>query len=101
MRQSQPCEQRLRQLIGTDLSADEVERLASVDALLRVAAACDRDDAVPTSGFTERRRDDQTHELKLTFGQLALVYMHSGTDKPRTRLLPSEEDRHDTNNDKA
>jgi len=50
MRQSQPCEQRLRQLIGTDLSADEVERLASVDALLRVAAACDRDDAVPTSG---------------------------------------------------
>ena len=50
MRQSQPCERRIRQLIGTDLPADEFERLASVDALLRVAAACDRDDAVATSG---------------------------------------------------
>jgi hypothetical protein len=42
MRQRRLCEQRLRQLIGADLPAEQVERLAHVDALLRFAADHDR-----------------------------------------------------------
>jgi hypothetical protein len=42
LRQGRPCEQRLRQLIGADLPAEQVERLAQVDALLRFAADHDR-----------------------------------------------------------
>jgi hypothetical protein len=183
-------------LIGTDLPPDEVERLASVDALLRVAAACDRDDAVATSGdgldckrmrgsisaaldgqlselesirmrehvetcpscatfkadaerlatalrtappqlvsrplaappkhasafklherrsseehargnlrlvatpattrFTEHRRNDQIHELKLTFGQLALVYKSLQAVKTLGALPPQDELLNDT-----
>jgi hypothetical protein len=45
----------LRQLIDTDLPAGELRRLRRVDALLRVA-------------------DAQTHELRLTYGELSLVY---------------------------
>ena len=45
----------LRQLIDTDLPAGELQRLRRVDALLRVA-------------------DAQTHELRLTYGELSLVY---------------------------
>lgn len=42
MTQNAPCEQ-LRELIDADLPADELKRLARVDALLRAAAARDRD----------------------------------------------------------
>jgi hypothetical protein len=45
MRQNAPCEHRLRELIDADLPADELARLACVDALLRVAAAHDREEA--------------------------------------------------------
>jgi hypothetical protein len=45
----------LRQLIDTDLPAGELQRLRRVDALLRAAAA-------------------RTHELRLTYGELSLVY---------------------------
>ena len=37
-KQNTRCEQRLRELIDADLPPDELERLARVDALLRLAA---------------------------------------------------------------
>jgi hypothetical protein len=39
MKQNARCKQRLRELTDVELPADELERLARVDALLRVAAA--------------------------------------------------------------
>lgn len=45
MNQSSACEQRLRDLLGTDLSASELRRLAHADAQLRLTAAHDRDQA--------------------------------------------------------
>jgi hypothetical protein len=46
MQQSQQCAPRLRELIDTDVPADEFERLARVDALLRASvrteAPCER-----------------------------------------------------------
>jgi hypothetical protein len=186
----------LGELLDYVLPADEHERLARVDALLRVAAACDRDDAIATSGdardcermrgsisaalegerselesirmrehvetcpscatfkadaerlatalrtappepvsrplaappkhgsafqlrerrsieehargnlrlvatptttgFTEHRRNDQTHELKLTFGQLALVYKSLQAVKTLGALPPQDELLNDT-----
>jgi hypothetical protein len=50
MNQSRAREQPLGELIDDDLPADELERPASVDALLRVAAARDRDEAIVASG---------------------------------------------------
>jgi hypothetical protein len=50
MNQSRAREQPLGELIDDDLPADELERLARVDALLRIAAARDQDDAIATSG---------------------------------------------------
>jgi hypothetical protein len=44
MNGSPPC-QRLRQRIEADVPADELERLAHVDALLRIVPARDRDEA--------------------------------------------------------
>ena len=49
MHQSSACEQRLRELIGTDLPANELRRLAHADAQLRLTAAHDRDQAAKTS----------------------------------------------------
>lgn len=45
MNQSSACEQRLRDLLGTDLPANELRRLAHADTQLRLAAAHDRDRA--------------------------------------------------------
>src|SRR5262245_45501574 len=79
----------LRELVGTDLPAREHERLARVDAFLRIAAARDMSpDAGPQPGRPSLRllaappveieptrdRTVRTHELKLTFSELALVY---------------------------
>jgi hypothetical protein len=44
MNGSPPSEQ-LRKQIDADVPADELERLAQVDALLRIVAAHDRDEA--------------------------------------------------------
>lgn len=45
MNQSSAREQRLRDLLGTDLPANELRRLAHADAQLRLTAAYDRDQA--------------------------------------------------------
>ena len=55
----------VRELIDTDLPAEELERLERVDALLR--AARPRLRLIPARG-------EQTHELKLTFRELSLIY---------------------------
>jgi hypothetical protein len=49
MGQSARCEQPLRELMDADLPADELERLARVDALLREAAALDQEEAATLS----------------------------------------------------
>jgi hypothetical protein len=55
----------LRQLIDTDLPAGELQRLRRVDALLHAAR--------PRLRLVSAR-DEQTHELRLTYGELSLVY---------------------------
>ena len=45
MNQSRACERRLRELIGINLPANELRRLARADAQLRLTAAHDRDQA--------------------------------------------------------
>jgi hypothetical protein len=49
MNWSRACVQPLRDLIDDALPVKELERLARVDALLRIAAARDRDDAIVAS----------------------------------------------------
>jgi hypothetical protein len=103
MRQNARCEQRFRELIDADLAAEELERLARVDALLRVAAAHDREEAatlLPRARFRDRRgtngstwagRDDETQELKLTFRQLALIHKSLQAVKTLSVLPPQDE----------
>jgi hypothetical protein len=50
MYQCRADEQPLDDTIDADLPLEEVERLAHVDALLRVVAARDRSDAIAPSG---------------------------------------------------
>jgi hypothetical protein len=122
MRQNGRCEQRFHELICTDLPADDLERLAPVDALLRGAAARDREEAASlpprarfsecpssgafkadaeramtaTNGSTWPGLDHQTHELKLTFGQRALVYKSLQAVKTLGALSPQDELLNDT-----
>jgi hypothetical protein len=131
MRQSQPREHRLRQLIGTDIPADEVERLTRVDALLRLAADHDRvegqvfcfalrvatrarrpsyanhGEAVRSTSrpvatrsaatpAARRRIDNETHDLKLTFGELALIHKSLQAAKTLGALPPQDELLNDT-----
>jgi len=147
MRQSPSCERRLRNLIGTDLPADELEQLARADALLRVTAARDcgrrrrpharahveerlscrsfeadaetgattlratlseplsRQLAVPLAtapAFPSRQRlpgegvRPRTYELKLGFGELALVYKSLQAVKTLGALPPQDELLNDT-----
>jgi hypothetical protein len=136
-----PPELELRELIDADLPADEVERLARVDALLRIAArrvqdpdpapslvprarchdgarrtgrcARERPGRVPAkrrsdtdnppatadahatppaiTGSTPHRADEQTHELKLSFGELALIYKSLQAAKALGALSPQDE----------
>jgi hypothetical protein len=159
----------LRELIDADLPADEVERLARVDALLRVAACVHDPDPAPslvprakcrdgarpmgrfarkragrvpakrrsgtdnpqagvdaeridrihyqerstgeetgraslslvatpraTTGSTPHRPDEQTHELKLSFGELALIYKSLQAAKTLGALPPQDELLNDT-----
>ena len=55
----------VRELIDTDLPTAELRRLERVDALLRTARPRLRLVAA---------RGEQTHELKLTFRELSLIY---------------------------
>ena len=61
----QGSHQLLREFTDTDLRADEVERLARVDALLRAAR--------PRSRLVAGR-GEQTHELNLTFREPSPIY---------------------------
>jgi hypothetical protein len=56
----QRCAQRLRDLIGAEVPDDELERLARVDASLRLAAAHDRrcPHAPRTKNARRRSTDD-------------------------------------------
>lgn len=57
MNQSGACEQRLRDLLGTDLPANELRRLAHADAQLRLTAALDRDQAARADAQPHKRVD--------------------------------------------
>jgi hypothetical protein len=131
----------IRELIDADVPADELERLARVDGLLRVAAArvgapdeasglwpratfrdrgasacsgaggrnrihqrrrCTSGEAVrrrsslgttppATTGSTWHRRDRQTHELRLSFGELAVIYKSLQAAKTLGALPPQDE----------
>jgi hypothetical protein len=99
MKQSASNAERLRDLTDTDLGGDELERLARVDALLhcdvaaRVARPCLRLVATSpaTAGTTRNRSDKPTHELKLTFGELALVSKSLQAVKTLGALPPQDE----------
>jgi hypothetical protein len=124
----------LRELIDTDLPADELERLARLDLLLRVAAGRVRADNRPagagaehrtggvsrvhrherrageevarpssrlvtppaTTGSTGHRADEETYELKLGFGQLALIYKSLQAVRTLGALPPQDELLNDT-----
>jgi NAD(P)-dependent dehydrogenase (short-subunit alcohol dehydrogenase family) len=98
MNQSRAREQPLGELIGDDdLPADELERLTRVDALLRIAAACDRDDAIETSGDgrdRERMRGSISAALDGELSELELARIGSpisavASDEPsRARAGP-------------
>jgi hypothetical protein len=88
MEQTTRCEQ-LTELIDTDLPADELERLARVDRLLRTVRPRVRLVATPES--TRPRPDEQTHELKLTFGELSLIYRSLQAAKTLGVLPPEDE----------
>jgi hypothetical protein len=126
MKQSTPCQQ-LRELIDTDLPPAQLERLARIDAVLRVAVARDRDGAsermrpsisaaldgelselesirmrehpslrlvaTPSAaaGARQRGADRETHELKLTFSELALVYKSLQAVRTLGALPPQDE----------
>jgi hypothetical protein len=121
MNQSRGCEQRPSELIGVDLPAGELKRLARVDALLREAVAGDRANTrrLEVSGdarhgeqirpslrlvaarparaeSTRHGTEKQIHELKLTFGQLALVYKALQAAKTLGALPPQDELLNDT-----
>src|SRR5262245_1781424 len=107
MGQSAHRDQRLRELFDADLPADELERLAGVDALLRAVADQDRDrDArfadrpslslVATTGSSEPGDVDRTYELNLTYGQLDLLSRALQAVKDLGRVPPQDELLNDT-----
>lgn len=79
--------QQVRELIDIDSPADDLQRLARMDALLRaVAAAGERRGSIsPDHGLRPHRADKQMHELKLTFSELALVLRLAAAEKEVTR----------------
>ena len=96
-------EQRLRGLIDADVPAGELERLGRVDTLLRAVAGRDRDEAA-----TEPRRsslslvaaptpteestcDDESHDVKLTYGELVLVHKSLQAVRALGHLPPHDE----------
>ena len=99
----QRSEPRLCELIDTDLPADELERLARVDAFLRTAVPSDgAGESVRPSlrlvttqpaatASTHERADKQTHELKFTFNELALIYKSLQAAKTLGALPPQDE----------
>jgi hypothetical protein len=125
-------QQRLRELIDTDMPADELERLARVDALLRASvhteAPCERTRAAISAALdhelselesvrvrkhvercascsafqadAERQatalrtaplESAETYELKLRFGELALIYKSLQAVKTLGALPPQDE----------
>jgi hypothetical protein len=70
MRQNGRCEKRFHELICTDLPADDLSECPSSGAFKADAERA----MTATNGSMWPGLDHQTHELKLTFGQLALVY---------------------------
>lgn len=132
MQQSQQCAPRLRELIDTDVPADELERLARVEALLRASirteTPCERTRAAISAALdhelselewvrvrkhVERcascrafQADDarqaatlgatplepaETYELKVGFGELALIYKSLQAVKTLGALPPQDE----------
>jgi hypothetical protein len=136
MQQSQQCAPRLRELIDTDVPADELERLARVDALLRasvhteppcertraaISAALDHElselesvrvrkhvercascrafqadaeqeaTALRTAPLKPARTATEAYELKLGFGELALIYKSLQAVKTLGALPPQDE----------
>jgi hypothetical protein len=132
MQQSQQCAPRLRELIDPAVPADELERLARVDALLRasvhteapceraraaISAALDHElselDSVRVRKHVERcascrafqadaeqeatalrtapLKPAETYELKVGFGELALIYKSLQAVKTLGALPPQDE----------
>jgi Putative zinc-finger len=140
MQQSQQCAPRLRELFDTDLPADELERLAHVDALLRASvcteAPCERTRAAISAALDhelselesvrvrkhvercasckafqadaeryatalrtaplEPRATTETYELRLAFGELALIYKSLQAVRTLGALPPQDELLNDT-----
>jgi hypothetical protein len=82
------------ELIGTDLPAAEVERLARVDALLREAARPRLrvvTTEAATTGPARHAVDEQTYQLTLTFRELAVIYKSLQAAKALEALPPRDE----------
>jgi len=92
---------RLRELVDADLRPDELERLARVDAVLRAVAGPMRP-LEPRARHTGRptlrlvtpaEAEGRPDELRLGFGELALIYQSLqaaktlGTRSPQDELL--------------
>jgi hypothetical protein len=89
----------LGELIGTDLPAEEVERLARVDAVLREAARPKLrvvSTEAATTGPARRAADEQTYQLTLTFRELAVIYKSLQAAKTLQALPPQDELLEDT-----
>jgi hypothetical protein len=84
----------VRELIDDDPPAGELERLARVDALLRVVRPPLR--LVATPGSTRQEPDEETYELKLTFRELSFIYRSLQAAKTLRALPPQDELLEDT-----
>ena len=65
----------LNQMIDVDLPFEELERLARVDALLRVIAAHDRSDAIAPSGRSRTCRFPKRKEASEMVRALSLILL--------------------------
>jgi Putative zinc-finger len=97
MNQSRAREQPLGELVDDDLPADELERLARVDALLRVAAARDRDEASVASGDgrdCERIRASISAALDGELSELESIRAHEHVERcPSCAAFQADADR--------
>ena len=84
MRQ-RPCEARVRSLIDTDPPDDGLGRMARVDALLRGAAAKQRD------GCRQPRARRKAHKLELSNAELLLIYRSLEAAKTLRVVHPQDE----------
>jgi hypothetical protein len=92
MRQNARCKPRFRELIDANLPAEELARLARVDALLQVAAARDQEEAARLPLRAGVRDQRGTHSLSRPRADCPSPARHESRDCGRARAAISAAD---------